>query len=221
MENINITLKKMKQNNKHYFRDGKKKMITIENNGNQIQLFGRNKDKQVYSKTIDNFRPYFYYEDEKGEYNSIDGIKLSKKIVHTPSEVKHQREHFKHHEADVLYTNRYIVDEIKEIPKEPIKICYLDIETLKTEKGYEDPVKANNPISCIGCYDNFDKEIKQFIIGNDLMEIDMLKQFISYIKDKDPDLITAWNGDGFDFPMIINRIKKLGLNNRMSNSFVN
>ena len=40
----------------------------------------------------------------------------------------------------------------------------------------------------------------------------MLERFIKYIKWTNPDILAAWNGDGFDFPLLINRIKKLGLN---------
>ncbi|MBA3071901.1 MAG: hypothetical protein FP829_07075, partial [Nitrospirae bacterium] len=37
-----------------------------------------------------------------------------------------------------------------------------------------------------------------------LRETDMLSGFIAFIKSTDPDMLVAWNGDGFDFPYIIN-----------------
>ena len=39
----------------------------------------------------------------------------------------------------------------------------------------------------------------------------MLINFINYINKTNPDVLIAWNGDGFDFPFIVNRIEKLGL----------
>ncbi|MCK5176659.1 MAG: ribonuclease H-like domain-containing protein [Candidatus Aenigmarchaeota archaeon] len=185
-------------------------MISIENKENKIYLFGRNK-RQPYTTTIQNFQPYFYVEDKNGEHISIRGKKLKKIIVSRPSQVKLLRQqHLNTWEADILYTNRYIIDEIKEIPKEEPRICYLDIETLKTKDGYESPQVANNPIASICCYDSYDKEYEQFYTK--FNEKSMLQEFINYIQDKNPDIIVAWNGDGFDFPFLINRINKLGMN---------
>lgn len=51
----------------------------------------------------------------------------------------------------------------------------------------------------------FDVEFRRF--SN---EKSMLYGFINYIaRDLDPDVITAWNGDWFDYPYIIERCKKL------------
>jgi len=182
-------------------------MITIENKDNIIYLFGRN-NKEPYTKIIDTFEPYFYVEDNRGKYTSIEGKKLKRIIAPKPSDIKIMRQRYlETWEADVVYVNRYIIDEIKEIPKETPRICYLDIEIKRTERGYEGSRYANNPILSITCYDNFDKEYKVFCKE----EKEMLKDFIRYIQKTDPDILVAWNGDAFDFPFLINRIMKVGL----------
>lgn len=49
-------------------------------------------------------------------------------------------------------------------------------------------------------------------------EYDMIIGFLDIFKKIDPLIIYAWNGEGFDFPYIFNRIRRLGLNvNRLSN----
>lgn len=183
-------------------------MLTIEANGKDILLFGRN-GKQPYIKRITNFNPYFYVEDSNGGYIGIDNKKLKKINLKHPKQVFQEREKYnKTYEADVRYTDRYIIDNFDKIEKEEKRICYLDIETEKVKEGYEDVEKAINPISTIACYDNFDNKYEIFY-GN---EKKLLNDFIEYIRYKNPDILVAWHGDGFDFPYIINRMKKIKLN---------
>ncbi len=187
-------------------------MITLENEGSNIILYGR-KGKLLYAQKVEDFKPYFYYEDTNGKYTSISGKKLSKKVVLHPKVVRGIRDNYIHHEADIVYTNRYIIDRIDKLEKEQIRICYIDIELARTEKGYEHVSKANNPILMIGCYDSFDREKKQFCIGKTHKdEKQMLLDFITYIQKTNPDMFVAWSGDRFDFPYIVNRIKKLRIN---------
>jgi hypothetical protein len=68
-------------------------MIQIETKGNQIFLFGRDKNNNVYLEQKD-FRPYFYIEDENGEFVSIDRKKLKKINCNFPYEVSQKRENY-------------------------------------------------------------------------------------------------------------------------------
>jgi DNA polymerase I len=189
-------------------------MITIESKGSDIVLFGR-EGKIPYVKTC-KFNPYFYVDSPLGDRYSIEGKKVKKITVDRPGEIPLERtKYFKTYEADVRYTNRYIIDEIKEYNKEEIRICYIDIEIKRTEKGYENCEKANNVILCIGCYDSFNKEYKQFCLNvTHTDEKKMLEDFISYVCEKDPDMFVAWNGDMFDFPFVVNRMIKLGVDEK-------
>lgn len=188
-------------------------MITIENNGSNILLFGRDKEGKEYINVDSTFKPYFYYDDWKGKYKSIDGKNVSIKYCNHPGDVVTEREKYEiTYESDVVYTNRYIIDNINKLEQEPIRLCYIDIEIKRTKDGYESPQIASNPILMIGCFDNFDKEKTRFVLKDYKNEKDMLKAFINHITIKNPDILIAWNGDMFDFPFLINRINNIGLN---------
>ncbi len=190
-------------------------MITIQNNANEIVLFGRDQTRTAYVKKIKDFKPYFYYETTGGVYDTIHGTRAQKIICNNPRDVSFQRQNYnKTYEADVVYANRYIIDRIDNLEKEPIRICYLDIETEMVE-GFDMPHKSPKKILSIYCYDNFNEEYTKFCIGvTHSNEKEMLNSFLNYIQTTDPDMLTAWNGDNFDFPFIIGRLKKLGLDVR-------
>jgi len=193
-------------------------MITIENEGNRIYEFGRI-DNNPTVKVIDNFYPYFYAETLNGEFISIDNKKIAKIICDYPGEVKELRKNYKNtYEADVLYVNRYIIDKKNDMPKQTIRILYFDIEIERTEKGYSTTEEADNPILSISSYDSFEKKYINLCLNKTHnTEKELLEDFILLVQKYDPDIMVAWNGNGFDFPFIINRINKLGLNaNRLS-----
>jgi DNA polymerase elongation subunit (family B) len=78
------------------------------------------------------------------------------------------------------------------------KMFALGLKDWKHQSDYEFPYE----IEYINCKD----------------EVQLLKTYISFFKKLDPLIIYAWNGAGFDFPFIYNRIKNLGMNvNDLSN----
>jgi DNA polymerase elongation subunit (family B) len=119
------------------------------------------------------------------------------------------------------------------------KVWHLDIETRvgTCSTGFPDPDKALEPISMIQIYDNkedciiilavrdwkhiddyrdkFEHEVKYVNCGN---EINLIETFLKLFNKLNPLIIYAWNGMGFDFPYIYNRLKNLGIDtNRFSN----
>jgi DNA polymerase I len=188
-------------------------MITIENVGNKLFLFGRENENST-KEIITDFRPYFYVEDKIGNFKSIDGVDIKKITLEEPNQVNVERQKYsKTYEADIRYVNRYIIDTYDKLEKEKIRICYLDIEIERTENGYESCDKAVNPILMIGCWDNFENKRTEFCLNKThTTEKELIKDFMRYIKEKDFDMLVAWNGDGFDFPFLINRMKRLKLN---------
>lgn len=210
-------------------------MIIVEALGKDILIRGRKHNRKRYEKRITNFKPYFYVPDEKGKYKSLFGDKLKKIVLNHPAEVKAEREKYdKTFEADVTYINRFLIDNFKEIPQEPIRICFFDIETDDSE-GFPRASEAKAKILSIAAYDNFLETYYCFVLANktekrrikvkapdgktDLSvkvylyenEKEMLKAFVNFIKVKDFDLFFAWNGDDFDYPYLFNRLKNLGL----------
>jgi DNA polymerase elongation subunit (family B) len=198
-------------------------MITIENDKSKIVLFNRD-DNGFSSISVDNnFKPYFYVPNNDGLFMSIDGKRLDKITCLSPEYVKIKRdEHEEYYEGDIVYVNRYIIDKIISIPKSKIRKMYLDIEIKRTATGYDTPRAANNPILMIGCYDNFRKEYYQYSLKDFNSEKEMISSFILFLNELNPDMIIAWNGDGFDFPFIISRAAKLKIDtNRFARSCPN
>jgi len=201
-----------------------------------IHIFTRDKNGKRQHKIVTDFKPYFYIKEdepvnlkdypqitkiEKGNFVSLFGEKLKKIYVRTPGDVLQIRDSFyKTFEADVLFTTRYMIDEIEEIPNHPLRIQFMDIET-----GSLDIINTPRPIYSIAIYDNFLKKNIVFILNNGSnqkiknfpntsiytfsREEDLLNKFLFFIEDTDPDLITGWFVEGYDLPYIINRMKKL------------
>lgn len=92
-------------------------------------------------------------------------------------------------------------------------ILAFDLETYHTG-GKIDPIK--NPIIMISFYSqNFKKVLtyKKFKTKLDYIEFvdneaHLLKRFKEIIKERNPDIITGYNSDGFDFPYLKERAKK-------------
>jgi DNA polymerase I len=200
-------------------------MITIENKDSNIYVFGRDSNNKSYVKEITTFVPYFYYEGKSGEFSTIDNKKVSKLICKYPKNIFNLKNNYNHYEADINYLNRFLIDTYfnKEIEKENIRKCYIDIET---DMQYElDIEKTKNAILSITCYDNFTNKYFNFAVKKDKIfrkdnisyywfkdETDMLKKFISFIKTHDFDVILGFNSDNFDIPYIINRTELLKVN---------
>jgi len=142
---------------------------------------------------------------------------------------------------------RLSVDEISpsdtELDIRP-KLCTVDIEVWSGD-GFPEPEYAEHPITSIVAHDIYSDEYvgwmlrpwkddhdwpddpdwetpigvsdEQFSAEVFEEEGDMLYDFIQYLKDTDPDLLSGWNsspndnGSGFDFPYIINRCTNLNI----------
>jgi len=117
------------------------------------------------------------------------------------------------------------------------RVWYLDIETRvgTCSKGFPVPEKALEPISLIQIFDseldmiimigvrdwkhqeNYKLDYKyKYITCADEMEL--INTFLALYAKLDPLIVYAWNGLGFDYPYIYNRLKKLGVDtNKLSN----
>ncbi len=211
-------------------------MLNIESYGRIIKIRGRRKNGDRYTQT-DSFKPYFYIPKtryDNAPHTALFGEKVSKKSFEHTSEIYNARKKFKRTwESDVRHTVKYMIDKYDEIPAEPIRTCFLDIET-EDREGFPSPETAEKMISSICCYDNFKDKYFVFLTsptGKDntwkqtfdiddgieskifekATEREMLLKFADFIKKLDFDLIYAWNGDGFDYPYIFNRMKNLDI----------
>mgnify|MGYP001563333027 FL=1 len=130
--------------------------IIDKNNKPIIYLFCRqNKQKKIIS--VKNFEPYIYIEEgesinhpliKRGEdcnTLTLDGKKVKKVFLNTPNDTYEVRKSFpqKTYEADILFPQRFLIDNIDKIEKGDYRIGYLDIETTTTEgfPDYKNPVQ--------------------------------------------------------------------------------
>jgi len=119
----------------------------------------------------------------------------------------------------------YIQRKIDEPDIHP-KIMYFDIEIFNFgSREFPSPKKAKNPINAIS-YKIDDGPVK-VLIGDSVhidkkkiddpdmimcsSETDLLKRFCKVIRDEEPELITGWNSNDFDFRYIYNRMRKQAL----------
>ena len=172
-----------------------------------IHCFGRDDTKNPRRIDVKEFRPYFYAtwyphlekpggiprtaEMEKGKrYAGIRGQSCVKIYTKSPGDVRDIREGFEHHEADVLFTNRFQIDTgIKSgisfpagssecnidqiVPVEinhPFRTCVIDIEC-SDANGWPDP--KEDPITCITCHDSFDDFYMTFVLAEDAASAEM------------------------------------------------
>lgn len=187
-------------------------LVNIYNKDRFLYLFIRNNDGSLTVQEDKTFYPYFYEPHAEGKYNSFDGKKLKKIFCTSPSDVPKLRT-LVSYEADLLYYKRYIIDRVETIEKSPIKWFMMDIEV----KAPELPAPNNPiyPVSCITVYNSFTKEYKTWRVTEPLKVTTILEQekklladFVSYIKNEQPDLLIGWNMVKFDYEYLYMRIKR-------------
>lgn len=179
----------------------KLKLNNIFNKFNTVYLFCRDEKGLPIIKKDEMFKPYYYEPDETGMFRGYDGTRLKKIIANKSSEIRNNCSKLSF-ESDINICKRYLIDNI-EIVKAPIRWMMLDIE-VKTEI-FPDVIKADKPISCVSVYDNFDNAGMTFWLPNYKSEFQMAERLAKYIKEKQPDLLIAFNGINFDFPYMFNR----------------
>lgn len=183
-----------------------------------VEFYRDNNDKK-HTRVIRDFFPYFYVDADaiipddhrivtvETGYKSLLNEKVKKVVVKRSKDVVGVRSLFnKHYEADILFTQRYIIDVLGEANIYKLHTLSLDIETDSKDifPNSEDPDQAI--ISCAFA-DNrglkrkylykspeCDKEI---IIDDNTRvfktEEHLLEAIVGLIKQVDPDIITGWN----------------------------
>jgi DNA polymerase, archaea type len=168
---------------------------------------------------------------EYPKIKSMDGEELIKLNYQKFSwdQIRGMRDIFKKtYEDDVKYNLRYLLDNDIKFSTDR-RICFFDIENDMSL----DIVNTPKKILSIATYDNYSKNLFCFVLDPKIKcrvkkeergensyvlrykeEKAMLMDFISYIKLYDFDIITAYNLNAFDWPYLINRMKKVGITYR-------
>jgi len=163
--------------------------------GPVIHIFGRDIRGKAVRLDITGFRPYFYIPADQAEstahsasiivepgtiYRSILGEPLRRLYTRIPTQVRIERERYRHFEADIPFATRYMIDsgltggvsapqttvDYHEVAPArvdtPARICILDIEC-EDERGFPDPQR--DAITCITCHDSFDNDYTTFLLA--------------------------------------------------------
>lgn len=182
--------------------DYKKKLVhlyTWDENGKRI-------------KREEQFFPYLYLEDPKGQFTSIYGTKLRKKVFKNSYE---RNQFIKESGTRRLFENippvqQFLIDEYwvthedEDFFQHPLRMWFIDIETYS--KGHfpnaEDP---EDPINIISFYDSLDKKIYSFGLkpytgeNKDIVythcrtEKELFLKFLDHIEKDFPDVMSGWN----------------------------
>ena len=211
-------------------------------NHTELIVFSRDKEGNKKKEIVRDFKPYLYMLENEATpddyritnvelgYTSINGEKLKKVFVKKSTDVVAIREQVTtHFEADILITQRYIIDKIGEINPYPLKVLYLDIET-NSNSIFPDIKHPNQEVTCISMIDSFDNKITKLMLKNEdwtneqltnltkidckifNTEEDLLISFINNFKKYDVDIISGWNVVNFDLTYLIRRMKMLNVN---------
>ena len=162
---------------------------------------------------------YAYEKVDNGEYTTLYGDKVTKIY-------KFKKDDPNLFESDVPETTRVLVDTYtdSDLPSEGHVILTYDIEC-EMESGLPDPEKAENELTSIGLHDSatnqywvlvmdksgemIERKTDKAIVIPFKDERDMLLKYLDLYEYINPTIVTGWNIDYFDTPMLYNRIKRL------------
>jgi DNA polymerase elongation subunit (family B) len=162
---------------------------------------------------------YAYERAERGEYQSIYGDRLTKIY-------KFKNDDPDLFESDVPETTRALVDLYSESdePSNGHVILTYDIEC-EMISGIPNPEEAKNELTSIALHDSATNQYWVLVVdkGGTVQEKttdkcivipfqderDMLMKYLELYEYINPSIVTGWNIDYFDTPMLYNRIKRL------------
>ena len=162
---------------------------------------------------------YAYEKADRGEFTTLYGDKVTKIYKFTKDDPNL-------FESDVPETTRVLVDTYtdSDIPSEGHVILTYDIEC-EMESGLPDPEKAENELTSIAMHDSATNQYWALVVDKkgDMVERktdkaivlpfrteeEMLLKYLELYEMINPTIVTGWNIDYFDTPMLYNRIVRL------------
>ena len=197
-----------------------------------VQIIGGS----IYHRYIDNgvrhqiktteFSPsLFYSSGQDSEYKDLYGKPLQKQDFNSISDCKEYVKSYSNVDGKQIYgtTDYTSMFMSKTYPGQiewsfnQIKIFYIDIE-VSVAAAFPDPMKAEQPVTCVTIYDSIEKHYHVFGIKNTKYRVDnmtyyhcgneenLLKAIVTFWASSPPDIVTGWHTNGFDIPYLINRI---------------
>ena len=202
-------------------------------------LFDREHDRIHVVERRDGQRQYceypanyiFYYDDQRGKFNSIYGTPVSRFSTRNNKEFRKElrvQSGKNLYESDINPIFRCLEENYKDQNAPELNVAFFDIEVaFDSVRGFSPVDDPFNPITAISVYLNWiDKlitlavppnhmswETAQEIAGefeNTLLferEEDMLNTFLDLIADADA--LSGWNSEGYDIPYTVNRVTRV------------
>ena len=199
--------------------------------GNNLLVRGVNDDGQRVMQRYKDFSPTLYLKSKTPtQYKTLEGdyvedfkpgsIKESRQFLEDYKDVSNFKVY-----GQTQFAYQWISDnfyEQEEIPfdTKQISVISLDIET-ETEFGFPNIQTANEGILLITIQDNLSKKLitwgtRPYTGKNKVVEYrcfeteaQMLQDWISWLNEFKPDVITGWNTRFFDIPYIVNRVQRI------------
>ena len=160
-------------------------------------------------------------------YKTLDGKYVTPVTHETIKEAKEWVDNYKNQPdlvyGSTMYAYNYIADEY---PKrvdydiDQILIVTIDIE-VQCENGFPNPKDAAEPLLSITVKNHQSKKFVVWGIGKFVnnredvtyieceSELHLIKEFLIFWENHQPDIITGWNTEFFDIPYLCNRINNL------------
>jgi DNA polymerase elongation subunit (family B) len=164
------------------------------------------------------YEPYAYELDDEGTYKTLTGRNVVK--VYEWDKKKEQSGHVFEH--DIPIATRVLIDRYYESdePSTQHSILFFDIE-IEKGKRYSTPTEALNTITSIAYY--FDEKYYVLLLDREnkikvesdvnvvtfQTEEKLLMDFLSRWNKIKPTIVSAYNGDYFDIPYLVNRMKNV------------
>ncbi len=149
-------------------------------------------------------------------------------------------------ECDIDFRTRWLEGHYKgrkdiRFNMKDFNICYLDIE-VETADRFPTADKAERPVNCVTIYLSKEDKYYTFGLGRDLKpetyekfkengldvvytsyqdEVGLLNALFQKIGSSEIDILMAWNGDWYDFPYLINRASRYGVDIRQMSRLPN
>ena len=176
-----------------------------------------------------NYKPsLFIPAGKESKYKTLDGRNVGKVTFESMPEAKKWIEQYKNvsnfeYFGNTRYQYPFIADEFPgdvDWDIKQIKILTIDIEC-ESENGFPSPDEATEPLISITVKEHTTKKIIAFGMNdfvndrNDVKffkcetETAMIKKFLEFWLDYEPDIITGWNVKFFDMPFLMNRFRRL------------
>jgi len=188
---------------------------------NEIHLWEYDKEGKR-QHIIEPYQPYCYLHSPDGEYKDIFGNRCKRKEFDTWMSQREFVKSYATFEGDISPDSRFLLDRyydkdlISNLPALDVHI--VDIETDSTH-GFSSPKIAGNEITLITVYSTktgnwitFGTAPYTGVLKSEFVhcvdEREMLQRYLKWHRSNCPDIITGWNSNWYDVPIILRRIER-------------